>query len=100
MKPNLFPLLCCLFLFVTTGWAQIVNTGTVYLGEKNLYSSLYSFTNSDTGEFYNDGQAYFLKDFTNDGTFDFIADSATVHFAGSKTQNLTGNQEAYFNRLI
>lgn len=99
MKTTFLLLLTFCFLHFTAGWAQLVNTGKAYLGEGTLYSAHADFINTEKGEFYNDGEAYFYEHFTNDGLFDFTFPQAEVVFSGTETQFLNGKAPVYFNIL-
>lgn len=79
--------------------AQFVNNGKVYVSEASIFSTFYDFDNHPAAEFYNNGLAYFHKDFNNDGVFDFTTDTGHVLFVGAEIQRLSGNSTSYFYNL-
>lgn len=82
------------FLFSFAFWsvqAQTVNTGELYISTEAQFISKANFNNTKTGQFYNDGDAFFSANFNNDGQVDFIQNSGTTYFVGEMMQAISGH---------
>src|SRR5690606_31764158 len=59
------------------------------------FSTVERFNNLNTGEFYNDGDAFIYSHFNNDGTLDFYQNTGLTRFIGTSYQLISGSNISY-----
>lgn len=97
-----FPLKLCVALiwfFCLKGTSQIVNMGEVTVLHGTTVSMVSDFDNTETGQFYNDGDAFIYANFDNDGIWDYY-EQGLVRFVGRATQRITGTQPSYMHDIL
>lgn len=81
-------------------FSQTVNTGVMYVSPGTEFSTVGAFDNTETGEFYNDGEAYIYSHFNNDGIVDFY-DGGFTRFQGLfGAQEISGISRSYLYNVL
>lgn len=91
-----------LLLFTFSVQAQTSNQGMLYIAEDTEFSTVETLDNLESGELYNDGEAFIYSHFNNDGVVDFYQETGTTRFIGDADQIISGAkvshlQHVYFN---
>src|SRR5690554_2862498 len=91
-----------LLLFTFSVQAQTSNQGMLYIAENTQFSTVETLDNLESGELYNDGEAFIYSHFNNDGIVDFYQEAGITRFIGSADQIISGAkvshlQHVYFN---
>ncbi|MNK37202.1 hypothetical protein D3C87_557620 [compost metagenome] len=95
-----------LLVFSTSLFAQntgqTYNEGTLYVSPGTLMTVLSDFENDDMGEYENNGEVIFRKNFNNDGiiTFNPAKGEGYTRFEGVLQQNITGSMPADFYDVL
>ncbi|MDN6317555.1 MAG: gliding motility-associated C-terminal domain-containing protein, partial [Lactococcus lactis] len=76
------------------------NKGEMFVFPNTIISFKSNFINTNLGEFYNEGDAFFYADFINNGIYDFTNNSSLNRFVGDTTQNILGQSTSYFNDVL
>jgi len=71
MKQLYFLIICSVFCVVGSTLAQTSNQGTLYVNEATQFSVVNDFQNKEEAEFYNDGESFIYKNFSNNGVVIF-----------------------------
>ncbi|APY12190.1 hypothetical protein BWZ22_13570 [Seonamhaeicola sp. S2-3] len=97
MKSYILNISTLIFINITI-LAQTTNEGLLYVSEGTEFSTVEQFDNLETGEFFNDGNAYIYSHFNNNGIVDYYQGGLT-QFIGESTQSISGSKESYFYNL-
>lgn len=102
MKTNHFCIIFILILLANGAktQAQTTNEGKLTVSENTKFSTVEAFQNEDSGEFYNDGDAYIYDNFSNAGTVDFTQNTGLTRFIGDAEQDLSGGEPSYFYDVL
>lgn len=101
MLKNLpFRIFILLALISGSAGAQISNHGLVYVSPNTTVSMNANFKNAPGAAFYQDGQTYFYKGFSNNGIFDFVENTGLSSFSGASLQLLGGSEVSYFHSVL
>lgn len=96
MKQLYFLIICSVFCVVGSTLAQTSNQGTLYVNEATQFSVVNDFQNKEEAEFYNDGESFIYKNFSNNGIVNFYGTTGLTRFLGNAPQQLLGARESYF----
>jgi len=92
------PILLLNIVFVN---AQMINEGIMHIDQGTLMSVMFDFSNSEMGEYENNGEVLFKGNFNNDGVTGFNPlFSGYTRFEGMDRQVITGNIPANFNNVL
>ena len=102
MMKNFLLHITILLLFTFSVAAQTSNEGMLYISKDTQFSTVETLDNLESGEVYNDGEAFIYSHFNNDGVVDFYKETGTTRFIGNSDQILSGVnisylQNVYFN---
>lgn len=95
-KPYIFFILAILSC---SGFSQTTNTGVLSVSEGTEFSTVEDFSNTSSGEFYNDGESFIYRGFRNDGVVDFYGSTGLTRFIGSSPQQISGARPSYFYNI-
>ncbi|QAA83182.1 gliding motility-associated C-terminal domain-containing protein [Aequorivita sp. H23M31] len=98
MKKSLLNI-SAIILFTFNVMGQTTNEGMLYISENTQFSTVETLDNLETGEFYNDGEAFIYSHFNNDGILDFYQETGTTRFIGSADQILSGVNTSYLQNV-
>lgn len=87
--------LLVMLLAVTGLRGQTTNSGVLYVSKDTKFSTVERFDNKESGEFYNDGEAFIYSHFNNDGILDYYGETGFTQFVGNAVQQLTGTKVSY-----
>ena len=96
-------LLIISILFIKTGYSQISNKGTFYVGEQATVALKADFENLNSGEFWNNGDVHAFNNWNNDGIVDYtinVIDNGTTNFVGNSNQVISGTAFNYFYDVV
>jgi len=86
-------------LFTFSIQAQTSNQGMLYIAENTQFSTVETLDNLDSGQIYNDGEAFIYSHFNNDGIVDFYQESGITRFIGLDDQVISGINVSHLSNV-